>query len=87
MRYAQAKTRDRKADLIPLQTEFPLRVPVCAWCRPATRGEELISHGICPRHFRKMKQEIARQAMNLPPTPRTRSRSRAGHKEPLLPLH
>jgi hypothetical protein len=43
-----------------LQVEFPLRVSVCAWCRPdrcgASAGE--VSHGICLRHLRKLKFEI-----------------------------
>ena len=61
----QSQTREQEADLRPRQTEFPLRVPLCAWCRPATRGEEMIPHGICPRHFRKMKQQLARHSKEL----------------------
>jgi hypothetical protein len=42
------------------QTEFPLRVAVCAWCKPRDRGANIgaLSHGICPRHFREMKIEL-----------------------------
>ena len=41
------------------QAEFPLKVAICAWCRPDERGTELgsISHGICMRHLRKLKLE------------------------------
>jgi hypothetical protein len=54
------------------QTELPLRVAVCAWCKPRELGATLgaLSHGICPRHFREMKVGLQ---SNLP--------SRAG--EPL----
>jgi hypothetical protein len=50
--------------IAPLQSEFPLRVAVCAWCKPKRRGVEPrtspdpISHGICPRHFNKLKLEL-----------------------------
>ena len=42
------------------QTEFPLRVAVCAWCQPMERGATIgaLSHGICPRHFREMKIQL-----------------------------
>ena len=42
------------------QTEFPLRVAVCAWCKPRDRGATLgaLSHGICPRHFREIKIQL-----------------------------
>jgi hypothetical protein len=38
------------------QTEFLLDVVVCAWCKPGSRGvgSTVLSHGICPRHLRKM---------------------------------
>ena len=46
--------------MIASQTEFPLRVAVCAWCRPKERGDGVgaISHGICPRHLRKLKTAL-----------------------------
>lgn len=40
------------------QIEFGLSVPVCAWCKqvdPAPRSAN-VSHGICPRHFRKLSE-------------------------------
>jgi hypothetical protein len=42
------------------QTEFPLRVAVCAWCKPRELGATIgaLSHGICPRHFREMKSKL-----------------------------
>ncbi len=44
----------------PKQIELPLRVAVCAWCHPRELGDRLgaISHGICPRHFRQVLQEL-----------------------------
>ena len=56
------------------QIEFPLGVAVCAWCKPDELGEALgaISHGICPRHLRKMKIQLLRMAK-----PRLRKRSSA----------
>ncbi len=41
------------------QIEFPLAVPVCAWCKPKERGAAAgsLSHGICLRHLRKLKWE------------------------------
>ena len=47
-----------------LQIEFPMRVPVCAWCKPKGRRVDLgtglgsISHGICPRHLRELKVKL-----------------------------
>jgi hypothetical protein len=71
-----------------LQIEFPLAVAVCAWCRPVKRrdGSALdsqgISHGICPRHFRKLERELKGIVL------KRRSRTRAGFLagEPLLAL-
>jgi hypothetical protein len=39
------------------QTEFSLKVAICAWCKPNERGSGLgaISHGICLRHLRFVK--------------------------------
>ena len=70
--------------MTPRQTEFPWTVAVCAWCAPEDRGSRLgaISHGICPRHLRKIKREIRGGAAK--PTRRTRRDLAAG--EPLLPL-
>lgn len=50
----------------PQQSEFPLRVAICAWCKPGNGGAELggslgaISHGICPRHLKQMQRELQR---------------------------
>jgi hypothetical protein len=46
--------------MITQQIEFPLVVAVCAWCKPRELGARLgaLSHGICPRHLRKMKLEL-----------------------------
>ena len=42
------------------QSVLPLRVAVCAWCKPRELGAGLgaLSHGICPRHFREMKIKL-----------------------------
>jgi hypothetical protein len=49
--------RNRGAERSANQTEFPLPVAVCAWCKPKERNATVgaLSHGICPRHFREMK--------------------------------
>lgn len=46
------------------QIEFPMRVAVCAWCKPKYWGEGpgAVTHGICPRHLRKLKLEAQRLA-------------------------
>ena len=57
-----------------LQIEFALRVPVCAWCKPRHLGHGLgaLSHGICPRHLRKMKLKLQRIAGAAPARVRRR---------------
>ena len=42
------------------QSVLPLRVAVCAWCKPRELGAGLgaLSHGICPRHFREMSTKL-----------------------------
>jgi hypothetical protein len=49
-----------KGALSANQPEFPLWVPVCAWCKPRDLGATVgaLSHGICPRHFREMKLKL-----------------------------
>ncbi len=39
------------------QTEFSLKVAICAWCKPNERGSGLgaVSHGICLRHLKHLK--------------------------------
>jgi hypothetical protein len=48
------------------QTELPLRIPVCAWCKPRELGAAIgaLSHGICPRHFREMKSKLQSSLSN-----------------------
>ena len=77
---------------VAVQSEFPLRVAVCAWCKPKKRsadpGKSLgsISHGICPRHFKKMKQELSMKKVPDHPAhaiaaPSRRRRSPLSHPE------
>jgi hypothetical protein len=65
------------------QSEFSLAVVVCAWCQPNERGAGLgaISHGICPRHFRK----LTRQLQGVQPKQRARP-LRVPVDEALLPF-
>jgi hypothetical protein len=78
--------------IAPLQSEFPLRVAVCAWCKPKRRGVEPgtnlnpISHGICPRHFKKLKLELlmkkdAGHPAHVIATPLRRRRTPLNHPE------
>ncbi len=66
------------------QTEFPLEVAVCAWCKPRnhTQSSGPLSHGICPRHFRKIEREV--KGIVLPR--RVRRRGPALEVEALLPI-
>ncbi|HXI70767.1 MAG TPA: hypothetical protein VNN22_10480 [Verrucomicrobiae bacterium] len=65
-----------------LQSEFPLRVAVCAWCKPKNRSADLgnspgaISHGICPRHLKKLRLELQMQKAGSHPAPATAAQSR-----------
>ena len=72
------------------QIEFPLAVAVCAWCRPRELGGGLgtQSHGICPRHLRKLRQDLqARNGGRLSGLPRRRRAARPAGAEALaLPL-
>jgi hypothetical protein len=38
------------------QLDLSLRVSICAWCEPPPPAGEIgvLSHGICPRHYRKL---------------------------------
>ncbi|HEV2435105.1 MAG TPA: hypothetical protein VG077_03835 [Verrucomicrobiae bacterium] len=78
--------------IAPLQSEFPLRVAVCAWCKPKRRGvdpgtnPDPISHGICPRHFKKLKLELlmkkdAGHPAQAVATPSRRRRTPLNHPE------
>jgi hypothetical protein len=67
------------------QTEFTLRVSICAWCKPGERGSGLgaVSHGICLRHLRNLKLET----QGLLPKRSRRSASHAtAREEAYLPL-
>jgi|ERR1039457_212441 hypothetical protein len=68
--------------IVFLQSEFPLRVAVCAWCKPKNRGVDpgngpgAISHGICPRHLKKLKLELQMNKNGGSPAPATVAHSR-----------
>lgn len=68
--------------IVPLQSEFSLLVPVCAWCKTKNRGVDLgpglgsISHGICPRHLKKIKLDLQMKKDDGHPAPATAARSR-----------
>jgi len=69
------------------QIELRMAVPVCAWCRRAedlhgTEPDET-SHGICPRHLKKLKAELLGTPLQRAARPQ-RNREHSG--EPLLPL-
>jgi hypothetical protein len=51
---------DPKTERTAEQPEFPLRVAVCAWCKPRELGATVgaLSHGICPRHLREVKLKL-----------------------------
>ena len=68
------------------QVEFPLRVAVCAWCRPDKCGSGAgeVSHGICLRHLRKLKLELRGLAFKRPR--RRAARLSLMDGEALLPL-
>jgi len=65
--------------MVACQTEFALAVPVCAWCKPRDSGAApaLLSHGICPRHLRKIKLDLHHASGAAP----RRSFSRRGHRQ------
>jgi hypothetical protein len=68
--------------IVPLQSEFPLWVAVCAWCKPKKPAADLgnspgsTSHGICPRHLKKLKLELQMERGGGQPAPATAARSR-----------
>jgi hypothetical protein len=45
------------------QIELPMTFAVCAWCKPAPAGEGFAvwSHGICPRHLRRMRLDLQKK--------------------------
>lgn len=56
----EAPNAKRTTELRACQAEFPMRVAICAWCKPKERGEALgaISHGICLRHLKKVRLDL-----------------------------
>lgn len=70
------------------QIELRIAVPLCAWCIGAEamreREPDEVSHGICPRHLKKLKAQILGIPVFQSPRRAARGRERAG--EPLLPL-
>jgi hypothetical protein len=58
---ARKSTDEERAPEAGEQIEFPLAVAVCAWCRPKSKAAAnlpVLSHGICPRHLRKMRSKL-----------------------------
>jgi hypothetical protein len=58
---ARKTTREQQVSETEEQIEFPLAVAVCAWCRPKSKAAAnmpVLSHGICPRHLRKMRMQL-----------------------------
>jgi len=51
---------DNASELTIRQTELPMDVIVCAWCKPkpGSSVSKAFSHGICPRHLRKMRLKL-----------------------------
>ncbi|HEX5219197.1 MAG TPA: hypothetical protein VFZ59_06490 [Verrucomicrobiae bacterium] len=66
------------------QLDLSLSVAVCAWCKPRVPMGEMgaLSHGICPRHLRKVKQEL----QGILPRRYPRNRTDQAAAEALLPL-
>jgi hypothetical protein len=73
--------------MVPLQSEFPLRVAVCAWCKPKQRRVDLgvglgeLSHGICLRHLKQLRVEFQMKAKASPPAHTASTYSRRGRKD------
>lgn len=67
---------------IPQQGELPIRVAICAWCKPKNRAGELgaelgsISHGICARHLKQFKLELQKRKGVAPASPAAVGRTR-----------
>ena len=76
----------KKSVLMTQQTELPLSVAICAWCRPEERGSSLgaVSHGICPRHLPKLKLQLLGQTGAQPERSRRR-RQEPAKDAPLFP--
>jgi hypothetical protein len=56
------------------QIDLPMLTTVCAWCEPDARGNGLgaLSHGICPRHLRKLARDLRRRVAPRERKARTR---------------
>jgi hypothetical protein len=56
-------------------------VPVCAWCKPKNRSADpgnspgSISHGICPRHLKKLSLDLQKLKDAGHPAPIAAARS------------
>ena len=75
--------------MLARQIDLPLAVPVCAWCRPAElgAGPGLLSHGICPRHLRKIKLKLQRMSGAIPKrSRRSQTKTQPGAEVLVLPL-
>jgi hypothetical protein len=61
------------------QLDLSLRVSICAWCKPRAPLGEIgsLSHGICPRHLRKVKLEL----QGILPKRRRRVDAHSTHEE------
>ncbi len=72
------------------QIELPLGVAICAWCEPdGRRGLDaaLVSHGICPRHFKELEMSLNPLALERAKAlPRRSRRKFRNEGEGLLPL-
>ena len=64
----QADVEESSFSGMPWQGELALDVPVCAWCKPHPEGHELdvVTHGICPRHFEELKHEMEEMTGHAP---------------------
>jgi hypothetical protein len=57
-------------------------VAVCAWCKPQNRivdpvnSPGAISHGICPRHLKKLRLELQMKKSGAPSAPAAAAHSR-----------
>jgi hypothetical protein len=64
------------------QSELPLRVAICAWCKPKNRSVDLgvglgsISHGICPQHLKELRLELQMKKNAGNPAHATAARAR-----------
>jgi hypothetical protein len=74
--------------MIASQTEFPLAVAVCAWCKPKERGPITgsVSHGICLRHLKKLKLEARGLLLKRPRSAGRRALPHPAQAADLLPL-